>query len=206
MASGPGPCGPCRNDDFAIERTRFFPLRFHVSWETPGRLPPLTSPSHLKGGEVSLIGAAPCARSLAVPRCLFLGANVAGAQDAPPRADIWSLKLGTSAAALPRDAFIDYACGSNGGPPQRPLAGWFDYDKCPPEASGLREFLPISDRAPRRGASVQSCSRSQPWAARGPAQSLTRRRRSGDDREDPGLRKLLLQVWSGRRPIAPHLP
>jgi hypothetical protein len=76
---------------------------------------------------------------LGVAALFVLGANVAGAEDAPPRADIWSLKLGTSAAALPRDAFIDYACGSNGGPPQSPLAGWFDYDKCPPEASGLRE-------------------------------------------------------------------
>jgi len=79
-------------------------------------------------------------RAILVVTALFmLGANVAGAEDVPPRADIWSLKLGTPAAALPRDAFIDYACGSNGGPPQRPLAGWSDYDQCPPEASGLRE-------------------------------------------------------------------
>jgi hypothetical protein len=40
---------------------------------------------------------------------------------------------------LPQDAFIDYACGSNGGPPQQPLAGWSDYDKCRPEPNGLRE-------------------------------------------------------------------
>ena len=64
----------------------------------------------------------------------------AGHADEPPRrADIWSLKLGTPAPALPRNAFIDYACGSNGGPPQLPLAGWSDYDKCPPEPNGLRE-------------------------------------------------------------------
>jgi hypothetical protein len=71
--------------------------------------------------------------------CLMLGAGLARAKDQPPRADIWSLKLGTPAAALPRDAFIDYACGSNGGPPQQWLAGWSDYDKCRAEPNGLRE-------------------------------------------------------------------
>jgi hypothetical protein len=43
--------------------------------------------------------------------------DLARADDQPPRADIWSLKHGTAAAMLPRDAFIDYAYGSNGGPP-----------------------------------------------------------------------------------------
>jgi len=71
--------------------------------------------------------------------CLMLGAGLARGEDQPRRADIWSLKLGTPAAALPRDAFIDYACGSNGGPPQQSLAGWADYDKCRGESNGLRE-------------------------------------------------------------------
>ena len=52
---------------------------------------------------------------------------------------MWSLKLGTPAAALPNNEFIDYACGSDGGPPQQPLAGWVDYAKCPAEPNGLRE-------------------------------------------------------------------
>jgi hypothetical protein len=76
---------------------------------------------------------------IAAAALIVLGADGAGAEDVPTRADIWSLKLGTPAAALPRDAFIDYACGSNGGPPQQSLAGWSDYDKCPPEANGLHE-------------------------------------------------------------------
>jgi hypothetical protein len=50
------------------------------------------------------------------------------------------LRLGTPAAALPRDAFVDYACGSNGGPPQLAIAGWTDYAKCRPEPNGLREI------------------------------------------------------------------
>jgi hypothetical protein len=70
---------------------------------------------------------------------LALGAGLAPAEDQRARADIWSLKLGTPASALPQDAFDDYACGSNGGPPQQPLAGWSDYGKCPAEPSGLRE-------------------------------------------------------------------
>ena len=70
---------------------------------------------------------------------LVLGAGLARAEDQRARADFWSLELGTPASALPHDAFDDYACGSNGGPPQQPLAGWSDYDKCPAEPSGLRE-------------------------------------------------------------------
>jgi len=70
---------------------------------------------------------------------LVLGAGLARAEDQRARADIWSLKLGTPASALPHDAFDDYACGSNGGPPQQLLAGWADYDKCRSEPNGLRE-------------------------------------------------------------------
>jgi hypothetical protein len=70
---------------------------------------------------------------------IILGAAFGRAEEPPRRADIWSLKLGTPASALLSDAFTDYACGSNGGPPQRPLSGWSDYGKCPPEPNGLRE-------------------------------------------------------------------
>ena len=70
---------------------------------------------------------------------IVLGAEIAGAEDAPRRPDVWSLKLGTAASALPNNDFIDYACGSNGGPPQQALAGWSEYDMCKPEPNGLRE-------------------------------------------------------------------
>ncbi|HKM69109.1 MAG TPA: hypothetical protein VKF83_04075 [Stellaceae bacterium] len=76
---------------------------------------------------------------IAVAAAIVLGAGTAHAEDAPRRADVWSLKLRTPAAALPNNDFIDYACGSNGGPPQRPLSGWSDYGKCTPEPNGLRE-------------------------------------------------------------------
>jgi hypothetical protein len=76
---------------------------------------------------------------IAVAAVIVLGAGSARPEDAPVRADVWSLKLGTPAAALPIDAFVDYACGSNGGPAQQTLAGWSDYARCRPEPNGLRE-------------------------------------------------------------------
>jgi hypothetical protein len=75
----------------------------------------------------------------AIAVCSILGIKIARADDAPIRADIWTLKLGTPASALPLDAFIDYACGSNGGPPQQALTDWSDYQKCQAEPNGLRE-------------------------------------------------------------------
>jgi hypothetical protein len=76
---------------------------------------------------------------IAVAALVILGAVSGHAEEISRRADIWSLKLGTSAAALPNNDFIDYACGSNGGPPQQPLSGWSDYGECRPEPNGLRE-------------------------------------------------------------------
>jgi hypothetical protein len=58
--------------------------------------------------------------------------------DRPTRLEVWDLKLGTPVASLP-DAFDEYACGTNGGPPSVPLRGWGDFQRCRPEPSGLRE-------------------------------------------------------------------
>jgi hypothetical protein len=63
----------------------------------------------------------------------------ASPQEPPSRMEIWALKLGTQVAALP-DAFTDYACGTNGGPPSVPLAGWREFRRCRPDAMGLREI------------------------------------------------------------------
>jgi uncharacterized protein YjbI with pentapeptide repeats len=44
------------------------------------------------------------------------------------------------ALELDASAFTEYACGTNGGPPARPLKGWADYAQCAPEKdSGLHE-------------------------------------------------------------------
>src|SRR5205807_1915167 len=86
-----------------------------VRWGIPERLPPPTSPSHasgmgpslspLKGGEgLGIYGI--------IAAVLIFSVGFARADNAPTRADIWSLKLGAPASALPQDAFVDYACGS----------------------------------------------------------------------------------------------
>jgi hypothetical protein len=73
---------------------------------------------------------------------LASGAAIAAAapadQGRPGRLEIWDLKLGTPVAQMP-DGFMDYACGTNGGPPSTPLAGWRDFGRCRPEANGLHE-------------------------------------------------------------------
>jgi hypothetical protein len=74
---------------------------------------------------------------------LLLAAGGVGAQqppnDRPTRVEVWDLELGTPAARLP-DAFTDYACGTNGGPPSSPLTGWNDFRRCRPDPMGLREI------------------------------------------------------------------
>jgi hypothetical protein len=70
---------------------------------------------------------------------LAAGGAAAGAQERPPRLEVWDLKLGTPVDKLP-DEFVDLACGTNGGPPSVPLNGWSDFRRCRSEPSGLREI------------------------------------------------------------------
>jgi hypothetical protein len=60
------------------------------------------------------------------------------AQERPTRTEVWDLSLGSAADGLP-DAFTDYACGTNGGPPSTPLKSFTEFRRCRPEATGLRE-------------------------------------------------------------------
>ncbi|HVW91616.1 MAG TPA: hypothetical protein VHB74_03325 [Devosia sp.] len=60
-------------------------------------------------------------------------------QTSQHRTNLLDLKLGTPAKDLPEEAFIDYACGTMGGPPSLPIGGFTDYAKCPAEKSGLHE-------------------------------------------------------------------
>jgi hypothetical protein len=95
---------------------------------------------------VSAAGAGSSAAN-AVVRWLTAAALAAGAPgmllaqpvpDRPVRHEIWDIPLGAAIADLPDD-FVDYACGTNGGPPSLPLSAWKDYRRCRPEANGLRE-------------------------------------------------------------------
>ncbi|MCW5696678.1 MAG: pentapeptide repeat-containing protein [Bauldia sp.] len=48
---------------------------------------------------------------------------------------VWDLELGLHARELPDEQFVDYACGTNGGPPSGVIAGWTDYARCNAEAA-----------------------------------------------------------------------
>ena len=66
---------------------------------------------------------------------------------------IWDLKIGAHAQQLPTDQFIDFACGTNGGPPSLRLRDWTEFAKCPAEApSGLREIYFRYDDEPEYAA------------------------------------------------------
>jgi hypothetical protein len=68
----------------------------------------------------------------------WLAVGVGHAQELATK--IWDIKLGTPVTALPLDQFVDPACGTNGGPPSRVLAGFADFALCPPDkATGLHE-------------------------------------------------------------------
>ncbi|HEY4201727.1 MAG TPA: hypothetical protein VGM83_14335 [Devosiaceae bacterium] len=65
----------------------------------------------------------------------FMGLGGAWAAE---RHTVWDLEIGTEASALPED-FVDFACGTNGGPPGRVLTAFTDYAACPAAPGGLHE-------------------------------------------------------------------
>ena len=60
------------------------------------------------------------------------------AQDRPTRLNVWDIHIGEKAADIP-DAFVNYACGTGGGPPSIPLTNFTEFEKCRPDANGLHE-------------------------------------------------------------------
>jgi uncharacterized protein YjbI with pentapeptide repeats len=63
-----------------------------------------------------------------------------GAGGRPYRHTIWDLDLGSHARELSRSDYVDFACGTNGGPPSIVLRDWREFATCKPEpATGLRE-------------------------------------------------------------------
>jgi hypothetical protein len=60
------------------------------------------------------------------------------AQDRPTRLNVWDIHIGQPASEIP-NAFVNYACGTNGGPPSVPLANFTEFKKCRPDANGLHE-------------------------------------------------------------------
>jgi hypothetical protein len=60
------------------------------------------------------------------------------AQDRPARLNVWDIHIGAAASAIP-DGFINYACGTGGGPPSTPLANLTEFKKCRADDNGLHE-------------------------------------------------------------------
>ena len=69
----------------------------------------------------------------------LLATQTGSAQERPTRLEVWDITLGSHADTLPSREFIEFACGTNGGPPSRPLTGFSDFRKCKPEDNGLYE-------------------------------------------------------------------
>ena len=81
---------------------------------------------------------------LAAAVCLAFAGAAWAQQARTPR--IWDIPFGTHVRDLPAAAFVDPACGGNGGPPGRPLDGFEDFALCPAEAAtGLYEVWFIYD-------------------------------------------------------------
>lgn len=85
-------------------------------------------------------------RRAAVAGCLARAVMaVAVSSGGPALADITGrsldgLDLGATAASLPSDVFAVLACGTDGGPPGKPIARWSDFATCPPDKrTGLHE-------------------------------------------------------------------
>lgn len=66
------------------------------------------------------------------------GAAPAGDAPRAVRHEIWDIPVGAAVTALPDD-FVDFACGTGGGPPGLPLSGFADWRRCRPDDAGLHE-------------------------------------------------------------------
>ncbi|MCW5697015.1 MAG: pentapeptide repeat-containing protein [Bauldia sp.] len=72
--------------------------------------------------------------------CLQLPFNASAQELIGEYASFFDLELGAHALELDPSLYVDYACGTNGGPPSTLIRGWEDYARCAAEAAtGLHE-------------------------------------------------------------------
>ena len=86
----------------------------------------------------------------AVPAALAMlwFATPGSAAELPEQGDIKELRPGLTVETLPQTGYYHHACGSNGGPPKRPIDGWADFKTCAPEPTGLHEvYVEMDDEA-----------------------------------------------------------
>lgn len=61
------------------------------------------------------------------------------AAEDPLKGDLRNLSVGTQVDDLPKERFVNFACGADGGEPTTPLSGWQDFQQCPAGKDGLHE-------------------------------------------------------------------
>jgi hypothetical protein len=66
-------------------------------------------------------------------------ASIAKTAHAPPFS-VWDVELGGLVTEIPERDLAEIACGTNGGPPSRPLASLDEFGQCPPADDGVREI------------------------------------------------------------------
>lgn len=76
--------------------------------------------------------------AMALTVAWFLRTATVEAQERPHRFTIWDIAIGEMATAIPDD-YINYACGTDGGPPSLPLKGFADFHRCRADENGLHE-------------------------------------------------------------------
>ena len=79
---------------------------------------------------------------------LFFSNNIYADQK-PDLTSIWDIKIGMSFEDVPAKDFMFFACGTDGGPPGKPLKNKFaDYNECKPDKYGLKEvYFEYDDEA-----------------------------------------------------------
>ncbi|MGH1481877.1 MAG: hypothetical protein ACRBM6_24625 [Geminicoccales bacterium] len=70
---------------------------------------------------------------------LLFQSHPAPAAEDPLKGDLRNLSVGTKVVDLPKERFINFACGADGGDPAKELTGWQDYLQCPANDQGLHE-------------------------------------------------------------------
>lgn len=113
------------------------PAILRRSWSKARKLEKMERMKSVKGAALALASLA-----------LTVGLAVPGAQAQQRKTPIWNVQLGTPVAELPPDYLIQ-ACGTNGGPPSLPLAGFEEFALCPvdPETGLYEVWFSYDDEA-----------------------------------------------------------
>jgi hypothetical protein len=82
------------------------------------------------------------------------------AQDRPTRLNVWDIHIGEAASEIP-DGFINYACGTDGGPPSVPLKNSTEFKKCRSDANDCTRSISSMTTSSSTGRALSTSSRDQ---------------------------------------------